>query len=119
MSGSPAPSRQGTLAVSWGKSGGWYIARGRICFGRVAFTYVPHVELDQMMRAYAEQHDPLVDWREVAVHRGGQVERMRYTLDEITQRDWWENALDPQWAAKLARARLAHELSIDRGETLS
>lgn len=106
----------GTVAVSWGKTGGWYIARGRVCLGRLALTFVPHVELDQMMRAYADQQDPLVDWEQVAAHRRLQIERLRWTLTEITAPDWWENALDPQRASRLAEDRLAHELAVDRGE---
>lgn len=108
--------QEGTLAVSWGKPGGWYIARGRICLGRLALTYVPRVEIDKMMRAYANAQDPLVDWEQVADHRGGQIERMRWTLTEIAAPEWWENALSPQRGPQLARERLEHELAIDRGE---
>jgi hypothetical protein len=44
----------GTLALSWGRYGGFYLHRGRVCLGRVAFTYCP-VELDVLMRAYVDR----------------------------------------------------------------
>jgi hypothetical protein len=33
-------------------------------------------------------------------------ERLRKVLTEITDQDWVENCLDPQWAARIARAAL-------------
>jgi len=39
----------GTLALSWGRYGGFYITRGRICLGWVALTHVT-VEIDDLMR---------------------------------------------------------------------
>ena len=44
----------GTVALSWGESGGFYVHRHRICLGRVALTYVP-VEIDALMRAYSDE----------------------------------------------------------------
>lgn len=47
---------QGTLALSWGRFGGFYVTLGycpRICLGWVAITYVP-IELDMLMEAYAD-----------------------------------------------------------------
>lgn len=44
----------GTVAVSWGRFGGFYITRWRVCLGWVAITYV-RVELDDLARAYVEQ----------------------------------------------------------------
>jgi hypothetical protein len=49
-------ARSGTLAVSWGRYGGFYLHRHRICLGWLAVTYVP-VEIDDLMRAYAERWD--------------------------------------------------------------
>lgn len=46
---------KGTLALSWGPWGGFYLNPGyskRLCIGWLAITYVP-VELDDMMEAYA------------------------------------------------------------------
>lgn len=48
--------KAGTIAVSWGpSSGGFYVTTGRICFGRIALTIVPRVEVDALMRAYVER----------------------------------------------------------------
>jgi hypothetical protein len=41
----------GTLALSWGRFGGFYLHSHRICVGWVAITYVP-VEIDRLMEAY-------------------------------------------------------------------
>jgi hypothetical protein len=38
-----------------------------------------------------------------------QVDRIQHTLAEIQGRAWWENLIDPQWAARMARARLKTE----------
>ena len=46
----------GTLALSWGRYGGFYARRAycwRICLGVVALTYCP-VEIDDLMAAYAD-----------------------------------------------------------------
>jgi hypothetical protein len=43
----------GTLALSWGRYGGFYLHPRRICLGWVAGTYVP-VEIDDLMRAFAD-----------------------------------------------------------------
>lgn len=105
----------GTLALSWGRWGGFYLHRHRACLGWVAVTYTP-VEIDDLMEGYTQAYDPAIDWRQVARLRREQVERMRLTLQEITEPDWWENALDPQRASRIAKARIAFELSVDRGE---
>lgn len=42
---------QWTLALHWGKSGGWYIARGhgwRVCCGRLALSFWP-ADLDDLL----------------------------------------------------------------------
>lgn len=49
----------GTLAVSWGAWGGFYVHRpkgrfpSRVCVGWFAVTYLP-VEIDELMEAYAD-----------------------------------------------------------------
>ena len=50
----PSDPKRGTIALSWGPSGGFYVVRHRICLWRVALTYVPRVEIDDMMEAYGE-----------------------------------------------------------------
>ena len=45
---------KGTLALSWGPYGGFYLHRTRVCLGWVALTYVAHVEIDDLMEGYAE-----------------------------------------------------------------
>jgi hypothetical protein len=48
---------KGTLALSWGPWGGFYLNPGyskRLCVGWLAITYVP-VELDDMMEAYVSR----------------------------------------------------------------
>lgn len=52
--------RHGTFAVSWGRYGGFYLHPKRICLGWIAATYVP-VEIDDLMRAYAERSTPAED----------------------------------------------------------
>ncbi len=51
--------RRGTVALSWGKWGGFYRFHGqatkRICVGFVALTFVADVEIDDLMEAYADQ----------------------------------------------------------------
>ena len=49
-------SRKGTLALSWGPSGGFYIHRHRICLGRVALTYSP-MEIDDLMERTVERYE--------------------------------------------------------------
>ena len=58
-----APSRKrrdarwrGTLAVSWGPYGGFYLHPHRVCLGWVAFTVLPHVEVEDLMEAYIGYH---------------------------------------------------------------
>jgi hypothetical protein len=54
--------RRGTLAISWGKWGGFYVHRpkgrfvSRVCLGFVAITYLP-LEIDELMEAYADQRE--------------------------------------------------------------
>lgn len=48
--------RSGTLALSWGAWGGFYVNRGfglRLCLGWLAITALP-VDLDDLMEAYAD-----------------------------------------------------------------
>ena len=45
---------RGTVALSWGRWGGFYLRPTRICVGFFALTIVPGVELDDLMRAYAD-----------------------------------------------------------------
>lgn len=49
--------RRGTLAFSWGRWGGAYVHRHRVCLGWLAVTHVP-VEVEELMRAYADQTEP-------------------------------------------------------------
>jgi hypothetical protein len=44
-----------TLSLSWGPSGGFYLHRHRVCLGRLALTFVPDVEIDDLMEAYVER----------------------------------------------------------------
>lgn len=48
--------RGGTVSVSWGSYGGFYLHRHRVCLGWIALTYTP-VDLDALMRAYVELHE--------------------------------------------------------------
>ena len=54
----------GTLAISWGPWGGFYVVRGlatsRLCLGWLAITRV-NVEVEDLMRAYADQEN-IVAW---------------------------------------------------------
>jgi hypothetical protein len=43
---------KGTLALSWGEYGGFYLHPRRICLGRVALTYLPKVEIEDLMDTY-------------------------------------------------------------------
>lgn len=45
----------GTLALSWGAYGGFYLHPRRICLGWVALTLIPRVEIEDLMRAYVER----------------------------------------------------------------
>jgi hypothetical protein len=45
--------RRGTLAISWGRWGGVYVHRRRLCLGWVAITLLP-MEIEDLMRAYTE-----------------------------------------------------------------
>jgi len=46
------------------------------------------------------------DWQARAIAAEAEVVRLREALDKIANNDWVENALDPQWAANIARAAL-------------
>lgn len=45
---------KGTLALSWGANGGFYLHPRRVCLGRVALTLIPDVEIEDMMRAWCD-----------------------------------------------------------------
>lgn len=45
--------KAGTFAISWGRYGGFYLHRRRLCLGWFAFTLLK-VEVDDLMRAYVE-----------------------------------------------------------------
>lgn len=46
---------KGCISVSWGAYGGFYLHPKRVCLGRVAFTWLPKIEIDDLMHAYAEK----------------------------------------------------------------
>jgi len=46
----------GTLAISWGRYGGFYLHRQRVCLGWMALTYI-NVELDDLMKTYVATPD--------------------------------------------------------------
>lgn len=50
---------RGTLSLSWGPYGGFYLHPRRICLGWVAITLIPDVEIDDMMAAWADRLDIL------------------------------------------------------------
>lgn len=69
--------RAGTIALSWGPWGGFYLNRWhRLCLGWVALTYVP-IEVDDMMEAWAR-------------------ERERGTVD-AADATWTTSTVDPQF----------------------
>jgi hypothetical protein len=81
--------RQGTIALSWGPYGGFYVRwRQRICLGWLALTYCP-VELDEMMEAYADRVAPAVDYTSTAI-------RVEFTRDlsDLGDVDWSANKID-------------------------
>jgi hypothetical protein len=43
---------KGTLALSWGPWGGFYVTRSRVCLGFVAITLLRHHEIDDLMEGY-------------------------------------------------------------------
>lgn len=49
--------RSGTIALSSGRYGGFYLHRHRVCLGRVALTYCPAVEIDDLMEGYAAYYE--------------------------------------------------------------
>lgn len=50
-------AKKGTIAVSWGPSGGFYLTPRRVCLGRVAITLIPHVEIEDLMESYLVTQD--------------------------------------------------------------
>jgi len=49
------------LAVSWGASGGVYVSNRyckRICLGPLALTFIPDVEIDDLMESYVREYAP-------------------------------------------------------------
>ncbi len=48
---------KGTLALSWGAYGGFYLHSHRICLGWVALTLIPDVEVESLMEAYIEKQE--------------------------------------------------------------
>lgn len=57
------------------------------------------VESAMTMRALLAERDAAL----------AEVARLREALEKIAEQDWVENCLDPQWAARIARAALAKE----------
>jgi hypothetical protein len=58
---------KGTLALSWGKWGGFYLALNgrdaitrRLCLGWFAVTWIG-IEIDDLMEAYADSGDSSVE----------------------------------------------------------
>jgi hypothetical protein len=47
-----AENTRWTLALSWGPSGGFYLHPHRICLGHIALTFLPRVEIDDLMETY-------------------------------------------------------------------
>jgi hypothetical protein len=45
--------RKGTLALSWGDWGGFYVSSSRVCLGWVAITWLP-IEIDELVRAWLD-----------------------------------------------------------------
>lgn len=43
---------RGTVSLSWGPSGGFYLHSHRVCLGCLALTYNPGVEIHDLMEAY-------------------------------------------------------------------
>lgn len=46
--------KRSTVSISWGSYGGWYLHPRRICLGWVALTFLPGVEIDDLMEAYVK-----------------------------------------------------------------
>ncbi len=68
--------KKGTLAVSWGAYGGFYLSRHRICLGWVAITLIPAVEIEDLMQAYVDAagrdlHDHRLDVLEIDTDQAG------------------------------------------------
>jgi hypothetical protein len=55
--------RRGTLALSWGSYGGFYVTRHRICLGRVAITLLPENEIEELMCGYCDYWDAVEEGR--------------------------------------------------------
>jgi hypothetical protein len=93
--------RRGTLSLSWGPYGGFYVTRVRICLGFVAITLIRNYEIEDMMEALvgafeAEQkRQPLDDllssckqWRQATESR----------LRLVTNREMSDSLLAPDKA---------------------
>lgn len=66
----------GSLAVSWGPWGGFYVHPRRLCLGWVALTYVP-VEIDDLMEAYADTGTGFDRrWKALRAAQGAMARRM-------------------------------------------
>lgn len=48
---------KGTLALSRGPWGGFYVTRSRVCLGFVAITLLPDNEIDELMERYSDYWD--------------------------------------------------------------
>lgn len=70
-----------TLALSWGPSGGIYLHPRRVCLGPVAVTFVPRVEIDDLMEAYVAEGDSERLLALLAIARDGLKKAWRY-IDE-------------------------------------
>jgi hypothetical protein len=53
----------GTLALSWGPYGGFYVTQHRICLGWAAITLLPENEIDELMRGFVDYWDAIEDGR--------------------------------------------------------
>ena len=57
------PNEGGTIALSWGKWGGFYFERGwmwRLCLGWVALTFLP-MEIDDLMKLATNLPEIILD----------------------------------------------------------
>lgn len=54
---------KGTLALSWGPYGGFYVTRSRVCLGFVAITLLPENEIDELMEGFCDYWDAVDDGR--------------------------------------------------------
>ena len=56
--------KEGTLSLSWGPWGGFYVVRRRIRLGWVALTFVPDVEIDSLLEGYVKYWDAVEQVRQ-------------------------------------------------------